>query len=88
MPDTTYFTRHEGETPEAFEARMGRAIVMTPARVGTILKRAFGLRDGIKELTLHLNKDEVTLSVVYFVPDDRARMLENLEEFTLVPKAK
>lgn len=59
---------------------------VTPRRVCEIFKRAFGLKDGIKQLQLSVTADGVRLLVTYFVTDAQCAHLENLEEFELVPK--
>jgi hypothetical protein len=61
-------------------------ITIAPARVGDILKRTFGLRDGIKRITLVVDAMEVSLTVEYLVSDAQCAGLENLQEFRLVPK--
>lgn len=63
-----------------------KTVTITPIRVSQILKRIFGLRDGIRRITLVVDARDVSLSVEYLVSDAQCAGLENLEEFRLVPK--
>jgi hypothetical protein len=63
-------------------------IITTPHKVLEVFKKAFGLGDGITELNMHINNKSVTLSVTYFVSNEQACGLKNLEEFELIPKKR